>query len=78
MLISLTVAIVTVALFLASVLFFPSIGKIKIYSWIPFVGGILTVILGELSFSEVLACFVENSSVNPIKILVLFLLALQY
>ncbi len=73
MLISLTVAIVTVALFLASVLFFPSIGKIKIYSWIPFVGGILTIMFGELSFSEVLACFVENSSVNPIKILVLFL-----
>ncbi len=73
MLVSLTIAVITVVLFLLSVLFFPSIGKVKIYSWIPLIGGIFTVMLGDLSISEVVACFIENSSVNPIKILVLFL-----
>ncbi len=66
-------AVVTIALFLLSVLFFPSVGRIKIYSFIPLIGGILLVIFGSLTWSEVFASFTENTSVNPVKILVLFL-----
>ncbi len=66
-------AAVTVLLFLLSVLFFPSVGRVKIYSFIPLVGGILLIIFGSLTFDEVFASFTANTSVNPIKILVLFL-----
>ena len=70
------IAVVTVILFMVSVLFLPSIGKngkFKIYPLIPFIGGILMILLGNISFGEVLTSFTENTSVNPIKILVLFL-----
>ena len=70
------IAVVTVALFMTSVLFLPSIGKdgkFKIYPLIPFIGGILMIFFGDLSLKQVLASFTENTSVNPIKILVLFL-----
>lgn len=76
MIATLIIAVLTVALFLCSVLFFPTVGKkrkFKIYSLIPLVGGIAVIIFGELRFGEVLASFTENTSVNPIKILVLFL-----
>ncbi len=70
------IAVVTVVLFMASVLFLPSVGKngkFKIYPLIPFVGGALMVLFGNLSMGQVLTSFTENTSVNPIKILVLFL-----
>ncbi len=66
-------AVITIALFLLSVLFFPSLGKVKIYSFIPLLGSILLVMLGSLTWNEVLVSFTENTSVNPVKILVLFL-----
>ncbi len=66
-------AAVTVLLFLLSVLFFPSVGRVKIYSFIPLVGGILLVVFGSLTWNEVFASFTENTSVNPVKILILFL-----
>ncbi len=66
-------AVVTIVLFLLSVLFFPSVGRVKIYSFIPLVGGILLVVFGSLTWNEVFASFTENTSVNPVKILVLFL-----
>lgn len=70
------IAVVTVVLFMASVLFLPSVGKngkFKIYPLIPFVGGALMILFGNLSMGQVLTSFTENTSVNPIKILVLFL-----
>ena len=70
---SFIIALVTIVLFLLSVLFFPKIGKVKIYSLIPLIGGIITVACGVLTVDQVIGCFTENSSVNPIKILVLFL-----
>jgi arsenical pump membrane protein len=76
MITTLVIAIVTVALFLVSVLFCPSVGKsrkIKIYPFIPLLGGILTVAFGDITVSDVVVSFTENTSVNPIKILVLFL-----
>ena len=72
----LVIAILTVVAFLLSVLFFPSIGKrvkIKIYAFIPLIGGFFMVLLGDLSWKEVFVSFTENSSINPMKILVLFL-----
>ena len=72
----LVIAILTVVAFLLSVLFFPSIGKrvkIKIYAFIPLIGGFFMVLFGDLSWKEVFVSFTENSSVNPMKILVLFL-----
>lgn len=76
MIITLIVSVITVALFLCSVIFFPTVGKnkkIKLYSLIPLVGGIAVILLGDLSFKEVFSAFTEDTSVNPIKILVLFL-----
>lgn len=76
MITTLVIAIVTVALFLVSVLFCPAVGKsrkIKIYPFIPLLGGILTVAFGDITVSDVVVSFTENTSVNPIKILVLFL-----
>ncbi len=73
MLVMPALAAITILLFLLSVLFFPSVGRVKIYSFIPLVGGILLVIFGSLTWNEVLVSFIENTSVNPIKILVLFL-----
>lgn len=76
MIVILATAILTVALFLLSVLFFPTVGKnkkFKIYSLIPLIGGFFMVALGSLTWSDVLTSFTENTSVNPIKILVLFL-----
>ncbi len=66
-------AFVTILLFLLSVLFFPSVGKVKIYSFIPLLGSIFLVAFGSLTWGEVFTCFTENTSVNPVKILVLFL-----
>ncbi len=76
MLVSLTVSVITVLAFLLSVLFFPDVGKnkkIKIYPLIPIVGAILIIAFSSLSMKEVISCFTENTSVNPVKILILFL-----
>ena len=72
----LIIALITVALFLISVIFFPSVGKrikIKIYSWIPLAGAVLMIAVGDVTWGDVFVTFTENTSVNPIKILVLFL-----
>ena len=76
MIISLFIAVLTIALFILSVLFFPSVGKnkkLKIYSLIPMVGAIAMIAFTALSLRQVVDCFTENTSVNPIKILILFL-----
>ncbi len=72
----LIISLITVLLFLLSVIFFPTVGKkrkIKIYSLIPLAGAILTVAVGDLTWKNVFVSFTENTTVNPIKILVLFL-----
>lgn len=70
------IAVITIILFLVSVIFFPCVGKkrkFKIYPLIPLAGGAFTVVLGNLSIERLVTAFTENTSVNPIKILVLFL-----
>ena len=59
MAVMLTVALITVALFLLSVVFFPSVGKkrkIKIYSLIPLVGAVLMIAVGAC----IIAPMIEN------------------
>ena len=76
MAVMLTIALITVALFLLSVVFFPSVGKkrkIKIYSLLPLAGAVLMIAVGDITWGDVFVSFTENTSVNPIKILVLFL-----
>lgn len=74
------IAAVTVILFILSILLFPQIkyGKdkqrsFKIYPLIPLIGGLFMIPFGGLSLETVIASFTEDSSVNPIRILVLFL-----
>ena len=74
----LTVAIVTITAFICSIMFLPQItvGKkltIKIYPFIPLLGAGFMLILGGAHMSEIVSAFVEDSSVNPIRILILFL-----
>ncbi len=62
---------------IADILFLPqiSVGKrytLKLYPWIPFFGAGLLLLLGLIRLPDVLAAFTEPSSVNPIRILILF------
>lgn len=77
MFISLLISLIIIVSFIASILFFPSLvirkHTIKVYSLIPCVGAVIMVMFGQLEFSEVVRAFTENTSVNPLKILILFL-----
>ena len=71
------IACITVLTFILSILFFPQLRvkghTVKIYSLIPLVGGSLMLLCGGVSAKRLLSAFTENSTVNPIRILVLFL-----
>ena len=74
----LTVAIITITAFICSIMFLPQISvgkklKIKIYPFIPLLGAGFMLILGGARMGEIVGAFVEDSSVNPIRILILFL-----
>lgn len=77
MFITLLISLIIISVFIASILFFPSVvfkgHTIKIYSFIPIIGAILLMICGRIEFFRIVAAFSENTSVNPLKILVLFL-----
>lgn len=73
MLATLIIALATVLTFILSVLFFPSVGRLKLYPFIPLAGGIAMLFAGAVTLSDVFECFTANTSVNPIKLLVLFL-----
>ena len=77
MLLTLVISLVIIAIFIASILFYPSVifkgHTIKIYSFIPIIGAILLTLTGRISFSQIVTAFSENTSVNPLKILILFL-----
>ena len=59
-----------------SVLFFPEvkIGKVKFGSYwvISLIGAIVLLLLGSIDLKTLLEGFLKDSSVNPLKILVLF------
>ena len=77
MLITLLISLLIIGIFIASILFFPSVVfkgyTIKIYSFIPIIGAIILILCDRIEFSRIVSAFSENTSVNPLKILVLFL-----
>lgn len=73
MLATLIIALATVLAFILSVLLFPSVGRLKLYPFIPLAGGIAMLFAGAVTLSDIFECFTANTSVNPIKLLVLFL-----
>lgn len=76
---------VTVVLFMASILFSPAVmirvyrkkewhfQSVKIYPWIPFLGALAMTVAGGVRLGDIKASFLSDSSVNPIRILILFL-----
>lgn len=77
MFVTLLVSCIVILVFVASILFFPSVAvrkhNIKVYSLIPLLGAIIMIMCGRVHFFYVVHKFSENTSVNPLKILVLFL-----
>ncbi|MCQ2770256.1 MAG: hypothetical protein MJ236_00445 [Clostridia bacterium] len=77
MLIALILAAITCLLMILSVLFFPKITiknkSISTYWIIVLIGAIFVAIAGKTDFSTILSKLTENSSINPLKILVLFI-----
>ena len=71
------IAGITVLTFILSILFFPQLRIkgicVKIYSFIPLLGSCLMLLCGGVSGKQLILAFTENSTVNPIRILVLFL-----
>ncbi|MCQ2752376.1 MAG: hypothetical protein MJ189_04705, partial [Coriobacteriales bacterium] len=77
MLIALILAAITCLLMILSVLFFPKIiiknKSISTYWIIVLIGAIFVAVAGKTDFSTILSKLTENSSINPLKILVLFI-----
>ena len=77
MFITLLISFIVIAVFIASILFLPSViirkHNIKVYSLIPIIGAIALIMSERVDFHYVVRAFSENTSVNPLKILVLFL-----
>lgn len=76
MTLTIIICVVTALLVMLSVLIKPefSLGKLKLgtYWVVAFVGAILLLITGCLPFGELVSGLTQNTSVNPLKILVLF------
>ena len=72
----LVIAILTVLCFIFSILLFPQVSvgtrRIKLYPIIPLVGGVCMLAFGGVHLSNIIKAFTEDSSVNPIRIFVLF------
>ncbi len=77
MLATLIISLMVICVFVASILFFPSLivrkHTIKVYSLIPIIGAVILIMCGRVDFFGVIGAFSENTPVNPLKILVLFL-----
>ena len=77
MLITLLISLSIIGVFITSILFFPTMEfkgrRIKIYSFIPLIGAIILILCDRIKFSRIVSAFLENTSVNPLKILILFL-----
>ncbi len=77
MFITLGISLLVISVFIASILFLPSLvirkHTIKVYSIIPMIGALLLIIFERVDFFDVIKRFSENTAVNPIKILILFL-----
>lgn len=73
---TLVIAIITVGLLIASVLFYPTlkVGKVHLgtYWLVSLIWAIILLIVGSTSLKSVINAFTSDSEVNPLKILVLF------
>ena len=74
---SLIIVLATIILLILSILFFPTIkiGKIKVDSYwvIALIGAIILIASKSVSLDTIKDTFMSNSSINPIKILILFI-----
>ena len=74
---ALIIGIITIIVFISSVIFIPSVSlkgkRVKIYPIVPILGALCMIMAKVIPFGRVIESFLENTSVNPIKILVLFL-----
>ena len=74
---SLIIVLATIILLILSILFFPTIkiGKIKVDSYwvIALIGAIILIASKSVSLDTIKDTFISNSSINPIKILILFI-----
>ena len=73
----LLVAGVTILAFILSILFLPELSlgkklKLKLYPLIPLLGGGIMLGIGGVHMGNIASAFTEASSVNPIRILILF------
>jgi len=75
--VSVAIGAVTCLIMILSILFFPKlrIGKIRLdtYWIVTLIGAVLILIFGGADLSKVGGALIENTAVNPLKILVLFL-----
>lgn len=77
MILSIIFACLIYSLMILSILFFPQIRIKKLqfgsYWFIVLIGAIIMVIITRTDIKYILSCLVEDTSINPIKILVLFI-----
>lgn len=73
----LAIVISTICLIIGSILFYPiiKIKKLNISTYWPIavVGALMLIVTNSVSLNNVFSAFTENTSMNPIKILVLFI-----
>ena len=73
------IAIITCVSLILSIIFFPKIKlfnkQISTYWVISLIGALLMIIFNTISIKEVLDGLLNDSSINPIKILILFVLS---
>lgn len=73
----LLIIIATIILIICSILYFPTIkiknSKISSYWPIALIGAFLLLITNSVSLKTVIETFTTNNSMNPLKILVLFI-----
>ena len=75
--ISTVISIITIIALIVAIIFKPKIkirkNEIQTFWIIPLIGALLLILTGEVNLETIKGIFVSNSSINPIKILILFI-----
>ena len=70
------ISVITCILMILSIIFYPSIKikniKISLYWIICLIGALLLICFNQVDFNDIKNEFINNSSINPLKILILF------
>lgn len=70
------ISVITCILMILSIIFYPSIKikniKISLYWIICLIGAIILICFNQVDFNDIKNEFINNSSINPLKILILF------